>query len=72
MNPTRYLSDGGYIMASVQAAKKRKILKGGKTVKEAERPRLIDEVMGKYAWVPYSSEDFIRDKRRETALENRV
>jgi hypothetical protein len=59
-------------MASVQAVKKREISKGKKTTKEVERLRLIDEVMGKYAWVPYSSEDFSRDKRREIALENRA
>lgn len=37
----------------------------------AERQKLVDEIMGKYAWIPYSSEDFNRDKRREIALENR-
>lgn len=59
-------------MASVQTANKRKTAKDKKTAKEAKRIRLIDEIMGKYAWVPYSSEDFNRDKRREIALENRA
>jgi hypothetical protein len=58
-------------MARVQVANKRKTAKGKKAAKEAERVRLIDEVMGKYAWVPYSSKDFNRDKCREIALESR-
>ncbi len=33
--------------------------------------RVSRPVKGKYAHIPYSSEDFIRDKRREAELEDR-
>jgi hypothetical protein len=39
--------------------------------KEA-RKRLVSAIRGKYSWIPYSSEDFNRDKRREIALEDRA
>lgn len=38
----------------------------------AERRRRVERLRGKYAWIPYSSEDFVRDKRREIALEDRA
>jgi excisionase family DNA binding protein len=36
-----------------------------------ERPARVDALMGKYAWVPTSSEEFARRKREEIDLENR-
>lgn len=39
---------------------------------DSERLRIVHSLRGKYAWIPYSSEDFARDKRREIALENRA
>lgn len=42
---------------------------GGKV---PSRKALAAAVKGKYAWIPYSSEDFNRDKRREIALEDRA
>ena len=50
-------------------AKPRK--KEGARGKTASRQALAATVKGKYAWIPYSSEDFNRDKRREIALEDR-
>ncbi len=35
----------------------------------AARRKLAATIKGKYAWIPYSSEDFNRDKRREIALQ---
>lgn len=52
------------------AAKPKK--KAPKRDKLAERAALAAAIRGKYAWIPYSSEDFIRDKRREIALEDRA
>lgn len=43
--------------------------KGGNT---GTRQTLAAAIKGKYSWVPYSSEDFNRDKRREIALEDRA
>jgi hypothetical protein len=65
---------GGKIMTSATAVAKRKQggNKGRRTTKAEEQRRLVDSIMGKYAWIPYSSEDFNRDKRREIALENRA
>lgn len=49
---------------------------GGKTGRhtdsDAERRRIVNSLRGKYAWIPYSSDDFARDKRREIALEDRA
>ncbi|MDR1744331.1 MAG: hypothetical protein LBS30_01095 [Planctomycetota bacterium] len=48
---------------------------GKKTVtrgKTTSRETLAAAIKGKYSWVPYSSEDFNRDKRREIALEDRA
>ena len=42
--------------------------RGHGTTKQA----LAASIKGKYSWVPYSSEDFNRDKRREIALEDRA
>ena len=42
--------------------------RGEATSKQA----LAAAIKGKYAWVPYSSDDFVRDKRREIALEDRA
>ncbi len=38
----------------------------------SSKKALVAAIKGKYAWVPYSSEDFNRDKRREIALEDRA
>lgn len=59
-------------MASATATAKRKPVGKKRMTKDEEQRRLVDSIMGKYAWVPYSSEDFNRDKRREIALENRA
>lgn len=40
--------------------------------KKISRRTLAALIKGKYSWVPYSSEDFNRDKRREIALEDRA
>lgn len=37
--------------------------------KMPSKKALAAAIKGKYAWIPYSSEDFNRDKRREIALE---
>lgn len=39
--------------------------------KPVSKQALAASIKGKYAWVPYSSEDFTREKRREIALEDR-
>ena len=36
-----------------------------------ERRKLVDSVRGRFAHIPYSSEDFIRDKQAEIDLEER-
>lgn len=59
-------------MASVTTTSKRKTAKSKRPTKSKDRSQLVDAIMGKYAWVPYSSEDFNRDKRREIGLENRA
>lgn len=59
-------------MTSTNVMPKRKPVKGKRQSKAEERRSMVDAIMGKYAWVPYSSEDFNRDKRREIALENRA
>lgn len=59
-------------MTSVSVMTRRKPVKKSRMTKDEEQRRLVDSVMGKYAWIPYSSEDFNRDKRREIALENRA
>jgi len=46
--------------------------KAAKRGKPASRETLAAAIKGKYSWVPYSSEDFNRDKRREIALEERA
>ena len=46
--------------------------KAVKRDKNVSRKTLAAAIKGKYAWVPYSSEDFNRDKRREIALEDRA
>lgn len=46
--------------------------KGAKTSGAGSRQTLAAAIKGKYSWVPYSSEDFNRDKRREIALEDRA
>ncbi len=51
---------------------RQRVSKGRRTTKAEEQRRLVDAIMGKYSWVPYSSEDFNRDKRREVALEDRA
>lgn len=38
----------------------------------AARRRLAAVIRGKYAWIPDSVDDFVRDKRREIALEDRA
>ena len=40
--------------------------------KTGTRQTLAASIKGKYSWVPYSAEDFNRDKRREIALEDRA
>lgn len=40
--------------------------------KASAKKALAAAIKGKYAWIPYSSEDFNRDKRREIALEDRA
>ena len=59
-------------MTSASASAKRKPSGKHHLTKAEKRRRLVDSIMGKYAWVPYASEDFNRDKRREIALENRT
>ncbi len=46
--------------------------KAAKRGKAASKEALAAAIKGKYSWVPYSSEDFNRDKRREIALEDRA
>ena len=53
------MSTGG--KARQKASKKRR------TTSAEERHTLVDAIMGKYAWVSYSSEDLNRDKRRGEA-----
>jgi hypothetical protein len=57
---------------SIDGKIKQKAPKRRLTINAEERRKLADTIMGKYAWVPYSSEDFNRDKRREMALEDRA
>lgn len=38
----------------------------------SEREKLAAKIFGKYAWIPYSSEDFNRDKKHEIELEDRA
>lgn len=72
-------------MASAQTPTKRKVAAKKPTTRKstaksakkgtdvlAERRRLAALVRGKYSWIPYSVKDFIQDKRREIALENRA
>ncbi len=40
--------------------------------KKPARRTLAAKIKGKYAWIPYSSEDFNHDKHREIALEDRA
>ena len=56
-SPTRTGKTGG--------PKKRKV-----PTKMSERARLVHELMGKYAYWPFSSDDHARQKERELELED--
>lgn len=57
-------------------ATKKTSKKSAKTPSKEKKPTakqlLAASIRGKYAWIPYSSEDFSRDKQREIALEDRT
>ncbi len=64
-------------MAKTTTVSKSKGAKAAKTKRLsakalAERKLLAAKIKGKYAWIPDSVDDFIKDKRREIALENRA
>ena len=44
---------------------------GGDVDPLTDRKDLVDSIFGKYAHIPYSSEDFVRDKQAEIELEER-
>ncbi len=54
------------------AGKSKKTAASKKKEALEKRRALVDSILGKYAWIPYTSDDFNRDKRREIALENRA
>lgn len=58
-------------MTSAKTPAKPRTKKAKKDV-EAERKALLDSIQGKYAWVPYSSEDFNSEKKYEIELEDRA
>ncbi len=59
-------------MAVTKIAGREKRQKKTAMSKSEQKHLLAKKIQGKYSWVPYSSKDFNRDKRREIALEDRA
>lgn len=58
-------------MAGIKTAGEKKTKKTVSSKSEQKR-LLAKNIQGKYSWIPYPSEDFNRDKRREITLEDRA